>query len=156
TRAAVVGEELLVAEERRDARLATAGEAGAETASRLAARRSVAPGLGEDPVAAEDAGAGPRALLALLALDRFDAGLHLGAHLVGRTELGRNRERHRDLGGHDAVVAEEVAGTPGVERLPREQLAVAVDAGPLGGALDQHVLGGITRGVHELVDDGGA
>jgi hypothetical protein len=42
------------------------------------------------------------------------------------------------------------------ERLAGEELAVAVDAGPLRRTLDEEVLDRITRRVHELVDDRGA
>ncbi|MEZ4366284.1 MAG: hypothetical protein R2939_08335 [Kofleriaceae bacterium] len=113
-----------------------AGKARAQVAVRRVGGRGVEPALGEDGAAPEDARAGGGAEAATLFFDLPDAGLDLGDDVVGvASSAGMDSDSETSAG--IAAVAEEVTRAGRGGGRPEEELAVGVDAGPLGGAFDE-------------------
>ena len=70
------------------------------------------------------------------ALDGFDPLAKGASYLIGGAELGRDRQRQDDLGGHRTVLAKEVQWPPSSERTTGEQASVGVHTGPVMDTLD--------------------
>jgi len=130
------------------------GKSRSKRTTRLDTRWRRLPGLLEDAATADDLRTGRRAVLEHRVLDLLDALADLREHGVRIAELGWNRQRQRDLLGHDTVIAKEVTRTLCAQWLAMDEVPITVGTRPLVCALDEQVLDRIGRRVHQLVDHG--